>query len=120
IEFYEEDFPWRYTPARPAGDWLRPWIMLVVLTDEEFENGQNVKDKPLPFFKLKDGVSTADVFPAPAQLWAWAHVHVNTDLSNGDPPRLPTDTANADVINTAITDLINNDPDRAYSRIMCP
>ena len=116
IEFYEEDFPWRYTPARPAGDRLRPWITLVLLTDDEFENGQNVKDKPLPFFKLKDGTSTADIFPAPSELWAWAHVHVNTDLSTGAAPN----TANAESVNTAVTDIITHDPDRAYSRIVCP
>src|ERR1041385_4294178 len=35
IEFYEEDFPWRYTPAAPDGSRLRlrPWIALVVLKD---------------------------------------------------------------------------------------
>src|SRR5215218_6272644 len=44
VEFYEEDFPWRYTPARaalpsePAGGRfkLRPWIALFVLRAEEF------------------------------------------------------------------------------------
>ena len=29
IEFYEEDLPWRYSPACPAGDKLRPWMSLV-------------------------------------------------------------------------------------------
>ena len=41
IEFYDEDLPWRYTPAAPSGDGLRlrPWIALVVLEeDEEFED----------------------------------------------------------------------------------
>src|SRR5262245_52896668 len=32
IEFYEEDFPWRYTPGKAAADKrLRPWIALIVL-----------------------------------------------------------------------------------------
>src|SRR5262245_52222940 len=33
IDFYEEDFPWRYTPAAAdvAKSRLRPWIALVVL-----------------------------------------------------------------------------------------
>ncbi len=26
IEFYHEDFAWRYTPAAPQGNRLRPWI----------------------------------------------------------------------------------------------
>ena len=33
IDFYDEDFPWRYTPVPPGGTTLRlaPWIALVVL-----------------------------------------------------------------------------------------
>src|ERR1043165_3300332 len=31
IEFYDEDFAWRYSPARPNGDKLRPWLALLVL-----------------------------------------------------------------------------------------
>src|SRR5438445_306833 len=49
IEFYDEDFPWRYTPAKPASNRLRPWIVLVVLEEGEFRDGTNIKDKPLPF-----------------------------------------------------------------------
>ena len=42
IEFYEEDFPWRYTPVNPDDNTtdtarrLRPWLTLVVLTDQEY------------------------------------------------------------------------------------
>jgi|SRR5690554_1844243 len=31
IDFYDEDFPWRYTPAAHDGDRLKPWLTLVVL-----------------------------------------------------------------------------------------
>jgi hypothetical protein len=116
IDFYEEDFPWRYTPARPNGERLTPWLTLVVVKEEEFEDGANMKDKPLPFFKLKDGKTTIDIFPKADTLWAWAHVHVNKDLSNGAAPN----TVNAASVNTAITNLININPDHAYSRIVCP
>jgi hypothetical protein len=116
IDFYEEDFPWRYTPARPLGERLTPWLTLVVVKEDEFEDGANMKDKPLPFFKLKDGKSAADIFPKPDTLWAWAHVHVNKDLSNGAAPN----TANAASVNTEITNVINTNPDEAYSRIICP
>jgi hypothetical protein len=116
IDFYEEDFPWRYTPARPTGERLTPWLTLVVVKEDEFEDGANMKDKPLPFFKLKDGKKTVDIFPKPDTLWAWAHVHVNKDLSNGAAPN----TANAASVNTEITTLINKNPDNAYSRIVCP
>jgi hypothetical protein len=35
IDFYDEDFPWRYTPAAPdnSGLKLRPWIALIVLKE---------------------------------------------------------------------------------------
>ena len=38
IDFYDEDFPWRYTPVAPdaASHHLAPWIVLVALTDAEF------------------------------------------------------------------------------------
>ena len=36
IEFYDEDFPWRYSPVMPIGHRLHPWITLVVLRDDEF------------------------------------------------------------------------------------
>ena len=46
IEFYDEDFPWRYTPAKPDNiDRLRPWITLIVLKDVEFGNGKNIADQ---------------------------------------------------------------------------
>ena len=39
VEFYDEDFPWRYTPtaANAGSHRLRPWIALVVLTEDEFD-----------------------------------------------------------------------------------
>ena len=116
IDFYEEDFPWRYTPAKVNGDRLRPWLTLVVLSEDEFENGKNMEGKPLPYFKFKDGIKVADVFPKPEELWAWAHVHINKDLSNGALPN----TADAGSVNNEINTVISKDPDNAYSRIICP
>ena len=42
IEFYDEDLPWRYTPAAPdaAGARLRPWIALVVLDRGRVRRGR--------------------------------------------------------------------------------
>lgn len=116
IDFYEEDFPWRYTPAAANGDRLRPWLTLVVLKEEEFSDGGNIKDKPHAYFKLNDGVSAADVFAKSNELWAWAHVHVNSDLSEGANPN----AAAADNVTKNITNIINKSPDTAYSRIICP
>src|SRR5439155_13822142 len=55
IEFYEEDFPWRYTPAKPSSPdkkRLRPWLTLVVLEESEFGEGGNILDRPLPFITV--------------------------------------------------------------------
>ena len=42
IDFYDEDFPWRYTPAAPDGTGLklRPWVALVVLTAKPVASAQ--------------------------------------------------------------------------------
>ncbi len=56
IEFADEDFAWRYTPAAPdlGKGRLRPWIALVVLAEDEFTEGKNVKNRPLPFIDVAD------------------------------------------------------------------
>lgn len=115
IEFYDEDFPWRYTPAAAdaAKSRLRPWITLVVLKESEFTDGSNVAGKPLPFFELKAAIQAADIFPKPEELWAWVHVHVNEDLSNQGTESLPGVLEN-------LRQTINHNPDQAYARIMCP
>ena len=51
IEFYDEDFPWRYSPAAPDGNRLRPWLYLLLLKPEEFKRGDPLAG-PLPFIKL--------------------------------------------------------------------
>jgi hypothetical protein len=48
IDFYDEDFPWRYTPFAPDGTdhRLPPWLVLVVLKDAEFTR-KSVPARPL-------------------------------------------------------------------------
>ncbi len=67
--------------------------------------------------------SPADVFPPAEQLWAWAHVHVSedlitNDLSSPDVERVVSDPTTT--ITAAYEDLIDKNPDNAYSRILCP
>jgi len=82
IEFYDEDLPWRYTPARAAGDRLRPWLALAVLEDSadghDGEFSLNEKRQPLPSIV----VTSMALLPPPAQIWAWAHVHTNESFPN--------------------------------------
>jgi hypothetical protein len=113
IEFYDEDFPWRYTPAAPNGHRLRPWIMLTVLKEDEFVDGQNIKGKPTGYISVPNN----NVFPAADQLWAWGHVHVNRSLTGGDKEIVALDNEAA---LTRFQNVLNENPDLAYSRLVCP
>ncbi len=112
IDFYDEDLPWRYSPDKPVGHRLKPWLALVVLKESEFSDGKNIKDKPLAFITLKHDAKLQDA----SQLWAWAHVHADKDLIEGDFKR---DENNNDIAK-ALTKLLVKNPDLAHSRIVCP
>ncbi|MFQ6026490.1 MAG: hypothetical protein ACE5Q6_03125 [Dehalococcoidia bacterium] len=117
IEFYDEDFPWRYTPAAPNGGRLRPWITLVVLKeDAEFKEGGNILGKPLPFIEIS-ATPLDSVFPPAQDLWAWAHVHINKNIAGEQ--QAPQAGDMTDVL-SQFKDLVEQDPDMAYSRIVCP
>jgi hypothetical protein len=112
IEFYDEDFPWRYTPTAPdlAAGRLRPWIALVVLDEDEFDDtGQ--AGRPLPFIEVDD----LDRFPPAAQLWAWAHVHVNRSLAASDAELVSTDMP---AVLGRFDAVLAENPDLAYSRLV--
>lgn len=115
VEFYDEDFPWRYTPAAPdaARGRLRPWLMLVVLTEAEFHDGADVAGRPLPFIEVED----FSVFPPAEQLWAWAHVHVNRSLAGSDGEFTSNDMG---AVLPRLQAVLNENADLACSRIVCP
>lgn len=118
IEFYDEDFPWRYTPATPLAtntNRLRPWIALIVLKEGEFKEGPPVEERPLPYIMVDD----LALFPPAEELWAWTHVHVNKPLID-DPndARVPANQ-NAAVLEE-FENTLKADPDLAYSRIVSP
>lgn len=114
IEFYDEDFPWRYTPAHAdrTTHRHRPWIALVVLAEGEFSDG-NATGKPLPFIDIADLAA----LPAKEELWAWAHVHANRNLGANDTVIINDDGA---AIAAALEGVLAQNPDLAYSRIICP
>lgn len=115
IEFYDEDFCWRYTPAAPdmAKGRLRPWITLVVLKEDEFVDGKNIQDRPLPFIDIANPA----MLPRADELWAWAHVHVNRSLSANDGEYVSRDM---NAVIPKLQAVLDKDPDLAYSRLMCP
>lgn len=111
IEFSDEDFPWRYSPAPsgPTTGRLAPWLALVVLASTEFTEAEGAN--PLPAIDVTDPAGT---LPPPDQLGAWAHVHVNGTL---------TDPIVTDITTTALStldDVLRANPDSACSRLMCP
>jgi hypothetical protein len=107
VDFYDEDFAWRYTPDIPdtGRHRLTPWITLTVLKDDEFDP---LVRRPLPAIELTAAANLASIFPPPDQLWAWAHVHVNAALGNG-APNLHT-----------LGLLLRQNPDLGYCRLMSP
>lgn len=119
IDFYDEDFPWRYAPVPPSGQRLNPWIALVVLADGEFTEGQNLADRPLPYITVKDTATRDNFFPKADQLWAWAHVHVNGDITPSDDTIVVGSQSSVDTALDQLQVMLNDNADRAYSRLLC-
>ena len=107
VEFYDEDFAWRYTPASPSGVKLRPWLMLLVLTEDEFQRGAN--QVPLPSIKIK----VKDVFPPVTESNLWAHMHSNADIPDSE-------LTDYEKFLQQLNQTMNADPDQLYSRLICP
>jgi hypothetical protein len=111
IDFYDEDFPWRYSPV--ASDVnnhrLPPWLVLIALKPEEFTRSGS-HDQPLSSLSLTGAAHRADIFPVIGQEWAWAHVHVNAAV--GGVNSVP-DMADFGAI-------LGSNPDIAYSRLLSP
>jgi hypothetical protein len=112
IEFVEEDFVWRYSPAPPdaATGRLAPWLALVVLaTGTEFTDVPGTS--PLPAIDVTDPAGTLS---PPDQLGAWAHVHVNGSLA------VPVATDSTAGALAALGTVLRTNPDNACSRLICP
>lgn len=84
IEFSSPDFPWRFTPVKPDADnRLPPWLALVVVEDIPGALGQG--SRGLDVLHVADAAAQ---LPPPADIWAWAHVQVETDDPGADPVAL--------------------------------
>jgi hypothetical protein len=115
IEFYDEDFPWRYSPAAldPATGRLTPWLALIVLADGEFTGLGTMPGRPLPFIEL----GSLATLPPPDQLGAWAHVHVNGTVTATDHEVSSDDMA---AVLPRLAEVLAAHPDLACSRLICP
>ncbi len=102
VEFYDEDFPWRYTPARATADHrLRPWMVLVVLAEGEYTL------TPVPGQVAILTVNDTAPMPNLLETWAWAHVQAHGNLGAGDAGAL-------------LDAKVNSAPDLALSRLISP
>ena len=122
IEFYEEDFPWRFTPVRPVRaensffkSQLPPWIVLIVLTEDEFEDASS--GGPLPAIKIKDA-DPGKFFPKPDQTWAWAHVHISQDVVS-NASQQTVDETQVPGVEQNLANLLRANRDNASSRLLC-
>ncbi len=109
IEFYDEDFPWRYTPLLPAVGKLQPWIWLVVLKQDEFQRSR-MTETSLPAIEIFSA-AMSKAFPDPATTWAWAHTHLNFAIDGLKPV---TDQR------IAVRDKLNENANLGCSRLICP
>ncbi len=113
VEFYDEDFIWRYTPAAADGTGLRlrPWLALIVLQESEFTEG--AIGGPLPCITIPH----PEVLPPADELWAWAHVHFNQSIAGS-----PTELVSPDMLAVLprVQTTIAQNPDLAYARLLCP
>lgn len=126
IEFYDEDFIWRYTPAKANGNKLRPWLVLLVLKDgdkeEDREFTKNDSKFPLPTVTVK----SASSLPPNDQSWAWAHVHINeghdntTEFEKFLKSLHNTDDPNADKIICRLMSPRKLEPNTAYKAFVVP
>jgi hypothetical protein len=106
-EFYDEDFVWRYTPAAPDGEKLRPWLFLLVLKADEFERTQ--RRTPLPSINI----TGSNAFPPATETWLWAHVHSNAHIPAAE-------LSDYEEFLRSLNNTMNNDPDQLYCRLMSP
>jgi hypothetical protein len=114
VEFYEEDFPWRYSPAKPhAEKRLRPWLSLIVLEESEFEKVPLRSGSTSRVIFLRAD-TVKNVLPKLEQSWAWAHVQVN----EGDfDINVITDAQSR---NQKLTGILQSNPNAGSSRLLCP
>ncbi|MFK7757135.1 MAG: hypothetical protein AB8B53_09415, partial [Flavobacteriales bacterium] len=118
VEFFSEDLPWRYSPVATHHEddkKLTPWFYLLVLKDDN-EPEQGIKEFHLPdapsdgnFLSFSpNAINNIDqILPPADQVYAWAHVHINKAIENGQ---------NLEDLKSEI----EANPNLAFSRIISP
>lgn len=112
IEFYEEDFLWRYSPAAAINQngnqtKLRPWLALVVLKDDEYKLSRNPDG--LAYITVEQSAFD-NAFHHQNDTWAFSHVHMNNKL----------ESFSGDTLKQEVNAEVAANPDVAVSRLLCP
>ena len=106
-EFFEEDIPWRYTPAKEAGDKLRPWLALLVCKNDEYALTTDNNGSTYVSIKVSNNETYKQIFQSPSETWKNAHVHFpNLELKKDNQ-----------LINT-VNSKIDYDENVAFSRLL--
>ncbi|QHT69141.1 hypothetical protein GXP67_22100 [Rhodocytophaga rosea] len=108
IEFYDEDFPWRYSPFLPATGKLSPWLWLTALREEEFVR-HSPTETSLPAIEI-NSAALQTAFPAPDTTWAWAHTHLNFAVEGNTPAEK----------RQMVDAMLDQNPNMGCSRLVCP
>ncbi|MCP4338316.1 MAG: hypothetical protein GY799_05375 [Desulfobulbaceae bacterium] len=99
IEFNQADFPWRFSPYNAPDHRLRPWLVLIVLTNLEIAATEPAgADGRLPSIKVD-----TQYLPKLDQSWAWAHAQVAGLTADEN-----------------VADILQNAPERMIARLLSP
>lgn len=106
IEFFEEDMPWRYTPAKESGDKLRPWLAILVCKKEEFTIISDSEGNSYITLKIKSNEEYQKIFQSPSEIWKNAHVQFSgMQIAQNN-------------LKSEVNQLIDHDNDVAFSRLL--
>lgn len=79
VEFDNPDLPWLFTPAAADGQGrVRPWLVLVVVREQDGVRLRAARDEPLPVLEIGAPALPAAELPDLAGSWAWAHAQLGT------------------------------------------
>lgn len=109
IEFFEEDMPWRYTPAKENLDKLRPWLSILVCKRDEFALATDSDGRTIVRLKVNSNEQFQEILGDPTNIWKNAHVHfIGQKLQN----------TSGNALNNKVNNLLNSDEDTGFSRLL--
>lgn len=109
IEFFEVDFPWRYSPISPNSEnanALRPWLTLIVCKKEEYSIEYNSNGQKSIRLKVLNQQDYSEILGSPEEIHKNAHV------------QLVEQTLNKEKLNEKINTILDKDQDLGISRVL--